>query len=79
MLVLVGFAGAVHSVHHLGDSQGADRCVLAASAEHVKGMDTEGMPLAALAAVAVDRACAEPPAVARDASLAPNRGRAPPA
>jgi hypothetical protein len=79
VLVLVGYAGAVHSVHHLGDSQGADRCVLAASAEHVNGMDSETAPLAAAAAVAVGRACADPPDCVRDASLAPTRGRAPPA
>jgi hypothetical protein len=79
VLVLVGFAAAVHSVHHLGDSQAADRCVLTASAEHVNGTDTEGMPLAAIEVVAIHRACADPSECVCDASLAPAPGRAPPA
>jgi len=79
VLVLIGLSGAVHSVHHLGDSQGADRCALAAGAEHVNGLDTAETFLAAVALEAVDRAYTGPPAVAPDTSLTPARGRAPPA
>jgi len=79
LLVLVGFAAAVHSVHHLGSSDGADRCVLAASAEHVNGIDTEGVPLSSVATVAIARAWVVPSACPRDTSFAPTCGRAPPA
>jgi hypothetical protein len=79
VLVLVGFAAAVHSVHHLGSSNDADRCVLAASAERVNGVDTEAAPLTSVATVAVGRAGVDPPEWPSDTSLAPTRGRAPPA
>jgi hypothetical protein len=37
LLVLFGFEGAVHSVHHLGDRDGLARCVVEWAASHLSG------------------------------------------
>jgi hypothetical protein len=79
LLVQVGFEGAVHSVHHLGDSQGADRCRVASSADHVSAVDLDVPRAVGSAPLVPDAMVPAPPEIARAVSLAPAASRAPPA
>lgn len=79
LVVVAGFAGAIHSVHHTGDSTSADRCLVAASAEHVSAAGIAGGPVVGSISPAPEPGPAAPPAVAHGVASAPVTGRAPPA
>jgi hypothetical protein len=79
LVVVAGFEGAIHSVHHLDDPASADRCLVAASAEHVSAAGIAGPPIAVSITPALDPAPVAPPTVARGAAPIPVAGRSPPA
>jgi hypothetical protein len=79
VLGLVTVESSVHSVHHLGDQQGAATCVIATATAQVPGAaegdptyDVQALaPLGAVLASTLDRPGSRP--------LRPDEGRAPPA
>lgn len=79
LVVFAGFEGALHAVHHLGDPSGAERCLVAASAEHVTGTGDGGASFAIAIVLAGDDL--RVPSLAVVPATAPLRltGRAPPA
>jgi hypothetical protein len=79
LVVVAGFEGAIHSVHHLDDPSNSDRCLAAASAEHVSAAGIAGPPISISIAPALERALAASPAVACGAAPAAVAGRSPPA
>lgn len=79
LFAVASVEGAIHSVHHLGDRDGADRCFIAASAEHVSAASAGDAPVAVAPAPAPELVPSVPPVVAGGAVLAPVAGRAPPA
>lgn len=80
LLVLVaGFTGATHSVHHMGDPTGADRCLVAASAEHLSGVGGASAPVTGCIAATPEPSPGVPPAAAHGVASTPVTWRGPPA
>ena len=80
LLILAGFEGAVHSVHHLGDPSAASHCRVASSAEHVTVIDVEVPANIGGPVIQAGRApLSVQPSRARTVWLSPDAGRAPPA
>ena len=79
MLGLAGFETAIHSVHHLGDSPSAERCLIASTGAHTHAIGG-GSPLVPGAATRVvgTVSIASGP-LCRSMVAAPTSGRAPPA
>jgi hypothetical protein len=79
LLMVGGYEGTIHSVHHLGDADAANQCRVASSNEHVNVLDVE-MPSVAGAMLLL--AYHEPPPAqpsrSRPVSRARDVGRAPP-
>jgi hypothetical protein len=78
LLAIAAFETAVHAVHHLGDAEGAARCVVASVASHVSGMaeppqtDPPSLGATEPCVAVVD------PLQPDTRPLGPQRGRAPP-
>ncbi len=79
MLIVGGYEGAIHSVHHLGDTNAAAHCRVASSHEHVNVIDVEVPRLGSAMPAARPDPIPVPPSPARIVALAPDVGRAPPA
>jgi hypothetical protein len=79
VLVLVGFEGALHSVHHLGDLQQADRCPVASGADHVSAVDLDVPRVVGLVTMVPDAVVPPSLEIVRAVCLAPAAGRGPPA
>jgi hypothetical protein len=79
VLMMGGFEGAIHSVHHLGDAGGADRCLVASSSEHFTAVDVQAPDVVNSFLRARDVVPQAQSARARTVRFAPDAGRAPPA
>jgi hypothetical protein len=79
MLILGGYDGAIHSVHHLGDAAAADQCRVASNGENMHVVDVEGPTVRGLLNPAREGSLPAPPGRARTDRLAPDASRAPPA
>src|SRR5262245_27848899 len=79
VLTLIAFERAVHSVHHVGDPNGADHCLVAAVAERVSAIGGEQSVDAVPAPPPLGPAAVEPPSLAERASFSAAAGRSPPA
>jgi hypothetical protein len=78
-LILGGFEGALHSVHHLGDPRAADRCVVASSTDHVSAADADISIAEGTITFVLWTLVPAPAPIARTVAFAPAAGRAPPA
>ncbi len=78
LLTIAAFETAVHAVHHLGDAEGAARCVVASVASHVSG--TADPPHTDPASLGATESCVAvvDPLQPDTRPLGPQRGRAPP-
>ena len=76
-LVLI-FENGVHSVHHLGDDQGASECAAAVATTHLAGASTEPPSAEAFHVLRLDRLPATTPAILACQTFRPDIGRAPP-
>lgn len=79
LVVVAGAEGAIHSVHHLSDGSGADRCPMAASAEHVSAAAVGVTPSLLPMAPALEPVPIASPLVARGRAPVRLAGRSPPA
>jgi hypothetical protein len=79
LVVIAGFEGTIHSVHHLDDPADAGRCLVATTAEHVSAAGIASPPIAVSITPVAGRAPIAPPATARSAAPVPVAGRSPPA
>ena len=79
LLVVAGYDGAIHSVHHLNDPAGANRCAAGAAAEHVGAAGIAGPPIAISVMPAPERAPVASRAIASGTAPAAVAGRSPPA
>jgi hypothetical protein len=79
MLTLTGFETAIHSVHHLGDSQAAERCLVASSGAHTHAIDDGSALVSAAVTRALGPVAIAPRPAWRSVVTAPPSGRAPPA
>jgi hypothetical protein len=79
VLVATGFEAAIHFVHHLGDAAAAERCLVAATGQHVAAVDVDGPRVTD--PLLQGSAAAPPvrPSLARTVRLAPDAGPGPPA
>ena len=76
-LVLI-FENGVHSVHHLGDDQGASECAAAVATTHLAGASTEPPSAEAFHVLRHERLAATTPAIPACQTFRPDIGRAPP-
>jgi hypothetical protein len=78
LLTIAAFETAVHAVHHLGDAEGAARCVVASVASHVSG--TADPPHTDPPSLGATESCVAlvDPLQPDTRPLGPRRGRAPP-
>jgi hypothetical protein len=78
LITIAAFETAVHAVHHLGDAEGAARCVVASVASHVSG--TADLPHTDPPSLGATESCVAvvDPLQPDTRPLGPQRGRAPP-
>jgi hypothetical protein len=79
VLIATGFEAAIHSVHHLGDAAAAERCLVAATGQHVAAVDVDGPRVTDPLLQVSEAAPPARPSLARTVWLAPDAGRGPPA
>jgi hypothetical protein len=79
VLILTGFEGAIHAVHHLGDPAAADRCLVAATSEHLAAVDSEVPRVTYPILEVVETALPTRPARRGSVWRVPHDGRGPPA
>jgi hypothetical protein len=78
LLIMTGFEGALHSVHHLGDPGAAERCRVASSAKHVTVVDVDVPDVVGPMLEVREASLPSQLPRARTARLTPDAGRAPP-
>jgi hypothetical protein len=66
-------------VHHLGDSQAAERCVVASSTDHLSAADVDVSLPDGIVTSSVGAVVPALPAIVSTVTFAPTAGRAPPA
>ena len=76
LLIVSGFEGALHSVHHL--DRPTDQCRVASSAEHLSIVEVDAPSIASEPTLAIGAQPPERPAYVRLAELTRQTGRAPP-
>jgi hypothetical protein len=79
LLIMTGFEGAIHSVHHLGDPAAAERCLVASSSQHVTVVECEGPVVIGPLLLASEAALPAQPTRTPVAWIPSDAGRAPPA
>jgi hypothetical protein len=78
LLVLTCESG-VHSVHHLGDPDGASQCLVASATTHLAGVPTAPPSFDVVSVLSFDRLSVSAQAITASQSFRPDAGRAPPA
>lgn len=79
LVAVAGAEGAIHSVHHLSDATGAERCPVATSAEHVSAAAVGVTPSLLPMALALEPVPIASPLVVRGGAPVRLAGRSPPA
>jgi hypothetical protein len=79
MLAVTAFETAIHSVHHLGDIQAGERCLVGSSGVHTHAIDVEPPPNPGALTRVVGVALAAPAPRCLTVVLGPISSRAPPA
>lgn len=79
LLAVLAAETGVHSVHHLGNAVASQSCPVAATAQHLSGVDAEPPMLCGLELAASGETLPTAAAPASTRALAPDAGRAPPA
>jgi hypothetical protein len=77
LLAMFAFEAGVHSVHHIGDEDGAAPCVVASASSNLSGLVAERMALVAPAETDDVTPPLQPSTLAQRFAL-PDQGRAPP-
>jgi hypothetical protein len=78
MLTVTVFETAIHSVHHLGDIQAGERCLVGSSGTHTHAIDVEPPPIPGALTRVVGVALVAPAPCCLAVVLGPISSRAPP-